>query len=93
MQREISNLVVQGVHDGYETQRHLRRFVAEKFPAASVDKDNKRLHPSIDQIRSSMYVAQTRNMLSKNDQENLLLKVLKIALNSILIHRFFLGLK
>ena len=83
---EIGNLVVQGVHDGYKAKRHLRRFVAEKFPAASVDRDNKRLYPGIDQIRSSMYVAQTRNMLSKNDQENLLLKVLTFALNSILIH-------
>ena len=57
LSEEIGNMVNQGIINTHGVQRHLRRYVLEKFPGLSANKENRRLYPTVDQILSHMNIA------------------------------------
>lgn len=56
---------------------HLQSFVDRHFPEQANARQNKRFHPEIKSIRDHIYLSQKKHLKSKNDQDNLRMKVLE----------------
>ncbi len=54
---------------------HLQSFVDRCFPEQANAHQNKRFHPEVKSIRDHIYLSQKKHLKSKNDQENLRMKV------------------
>ncbi len=75
MLEEIDRLVEKDVLDASNMKVHLQSFVDRCFPEQANACQNKRFHPEVKSIGDHIYLSQKKHLKSKNDQENLRMKV------------------